>query len=85
MTKMEQFGIVVLVKKRGASAQDAKGIKIVALKDDGTPDYRAGGNIIWLDSLKALLSGAVYSIPVYLSPPYVPEQNADSKPVAKER
>jgi len=76
MTKLEQVAVCVLVKKREALAVDAKGIKIVLLRDDGSPDYAAGGQIIWIDALKALQAGVVYSVPVFLSPPYV---RAESK------
>lgn len=71
MTKLEQNGVCVLVKKREAKAVDAFGIKIVLLKDDGTPDYASGGQIIWMEALHALLNGACYSVPVFLSPPFV--------------
>lgn len=70
-SRMEQNGAVVLVKKREAKVADAKGIKIFPCRPNGSPDYAAGAQIVWIGDLKGLLEGKCDYVPAYFSPALV--------------
>lgn len=80
MSKMERNGAVVLLKKRDASASEAKGIKIFPCRADGSPDYSQGSQIIWFDALEALKSGKERYVGAFFSPPMPLKSNPSASP-----
>lgn len=79
--KMDVNGGVVLIKKKDAPVNTAKGIKIFPLGENGRPDYSGASTIIWKGDLDRLLAGSDRQVSSYLGLPL--EQN--TQPVVKKK
>lgn len=85
MAKLVQVGAAILIKKKGALASTASGIKIFPHREDGSPDYAQGAQIIWMTDVKYLLNGEIRYAPAYFSPASMlpnPSTVETPKPVA---